>query len=67
LRRISLYLLVGWVPLVVWALVNRRAFEGVVTEPLLQHFAVHARFLVAVPLLLAAEPVAESIARRAIA
>jgi hypothetical protein len=66
-RRILLYLLVAWVPPVVWALANRRAFEGVVAEPLLQHFEVHARFLVAVPLLLAAEPLAESIARRIIA
>jgi hypothetical protein len=38
-----------------------------VAEPLLQHFGGHARFLVAVPLLLSAEPLAQSIARRIIA
>jgi hypothetical protein len=39
------------VPLVLWALLNRRAFDVVVGEPLLQHFGIHVRFLVAVPLL----------------
>jgi hypothetical protein len=66
IRRIALYVLVAWVPLLVWALVNRRAFEGIVAEPLLQHFAVHARFLIGIPLLLAAEPFAESIGRRTV-
>jgi hypothetical protein len=31
---------------------------------LLQHFGIHVRFLVAVPLLVAAEPFAEAIGRR---
>lgn len=61
-RRIAILVALTWAPLVIAALVNRRAFEG--TEPLLQHFGVHARFLIAIPLFLIAEPFAETVGRR---
>lgn len=61
-RRIAILVALTWVPLVIAALVNRRVFEG--PEPLLQHFGVHVRFLVAVPLFLIAEPFAETVWRR---
>ncbi len=48
----------------VWALLHHRAFRAAGVEPLLQHFGVHARFLIAVPLLLLAEPLAQNVARR---
>jgi hypothetical protein len=65
-RRIALFIAVGWLPLALWALLNRRVFEGAVAEPLLQHFGVHVRFLLAVPLFLLAEPLAEAIGGRAV-
>jgi hypothetical protein len=49
---------------VAWAIVHQRMFAGVAGEPLLQHFGVHVRCLVAIPLLIAAEAVAEAIAQR---
>lgn len=63
-RRVVVVVLVAWAPLVVWALLHRRAFKAAEVEPLLQHFGVHARFLIAIPLLLLAEPVAQAVARR---
>jgi hypothetical protein len=65
-RRIALFVAIGWLPLALWALLNRRVFEGAVAEPMLQHFGVHVRFLVAVPLFLLAEPLAEAIGRGAV-
>jgi hypothetical protein len=63
-RRVVVVVLVAWAPLVVWALLHRRAFTAADVEPLLRHFGVHARFLLAVPLLLLAEPLAQNVARR---
>jgi len=65
-RRIALFIALGWLPLALWAVLNRRIFEGAVAEPMLQHFGVHVRFLLAVPLFLLAEPLAEAIGRRAV-
>jgi hypothetical protein len=63
-RRVLCFMLLTWVPVMAWAIINGRVFAGVVTEPLLQHFGVHVRCLVAIPLLIAAEAVAEGISRR---
>jgi hypothetical protein len=63
-RRMIFFMLLTWVPIMVWALVNERMFVAAVSEPLLQHFGVHVRCLVAIPLLIAAEAVAEAISRR---
>src|SRR5262249_42103922 len=57
---------VTWVPLAVWALLSGRAFGRAVGESLLQHFGIHVRFLIAVPLLVAAEPFAEALGRRTV-
>jgi hypothetical protein len=61
-RRMAILIAITWLPLTLAALLNRRAFEG--TEPLLQHFGVHVRFLVAIPLFILAEPLAETLGRR---
>ena len=61
-RRIGILIALTWLPLAITALLNRRAFAG--TEPLLQHFGVHVRFLVAIPLFILAEPFAETVGRR---
>jgi hypothetical protein len=54
-RRAVFWALLAWLPIVLWALYVGRAMPGVPGEPLLAHFGVHARFLVAVPLLILAE------------
>jgi hypothetical protein len=65
-RRMIFFMLLTWVPIMVWATVNERVWAGVVAEPLLQHFGVHVRCLVAIPLFIAAEAVAEAIGQRLI-
>ena len=57
-RRAIFWTLLAWLPLAVWALLNGRALQGAVQEPLLAHFAVHARLLIAIPAFLAAEALA---------
>jgi hypothetical protein len=53
-RRIIAFVLITWVPLAVLSAVEGRAVGGV-HIPFLQNFSAHARFLVALPLLIAAE------------
>lgn len=55
LRRAVFWTAVGWLPIAVWALLTQRALPGDGPEPLLAHFGVHARLLVAVPVLILAE------------
>jgi len=50
-RRAIFFALVTWVPIVVWAALNRRLLESDSGEPLLSHFGIHVRCLVALPLL----------------
>src|SRR5215510_11167201 len=59
-RRAILAVLITWVPIVVAAAMANRLWPGAVPEPLLQHYGVHVRFLVAVPLLIADEVLAQS-------
>lgn len=54
-RRVLTIVAVAWLPVVVGAIVAGQAMEGGAADPLLRHFGVHARFLVAVPLLIFAE------------
>lgn len=63
-RRAVILALVTWAPMAIWALLNRRALPGVVAEPLLAHFALQARCLVAIPLLVLAEGVAHGVTTR---
>jgi hypothetical protein len=60
-RRAAIAVLVTWVPLVVAAAVADRLWPGTVGEPLLQHFGVHVRFLVAVPLFIIDDAVAHAV------
>ena len=57
-RRAVLAVLVTWAPLMIAAGVANRLWPGVVPEPLLHHYGVHVRFLVAVPLLIIDDAVA---------
>jgi hypothetical protein len=54
-RRIVLIPLFAWAPLLALAAVNGRAWGNAVAVPFLYDIFVHARFLVALPLLIAAE------------
>lgn len=59
-RRAVLFALVSWLPIAVWAAATGHALPGEGTEPLLQHFGVHVRCLVAIPLLILAQALAHN-------
>lgn len=63
-RRIAIAVALTWLPLVLWALWNHLLLPGTAAEPLLRHFGIHARFLVALPLFLASEGLVERSLRR---
>lgn len=63
-RRILIAVVLTWLPLMLWALWNHLLLPGVAEEPLLRHFGIHARFLVALPLFLASEAWVELTLRR---
>ena len=50
-----MFALVTWLPIALWAFYWKRAFPGEIAEPLLQHFGIHVRCLVAIPMLVVAE------------
>jgi hypothetical protein len=60
-RRAVFFALLTWLPLVAWALYMGRVLPGSVDEPLLMHFGVHVRFLLAVPALILGEAVAHRV------
>jgi hypothetical protein len=66
-RRAVFFALLAWLPLAVWAVAERRAFPGTVPEPLLQHFGIHVRCLLAIPLFIVAEGVVEGTLARQLA
>jgi hypothetical protein len=63
-RRALLLALVTWLPIAVWAVLASRAVAGTVQEPLLAHFGVHVRCLLAIPLFVIAEGVAHGVTSR---
>jgi hypothetical protein len=60
-RRTAILVAVVWLPIVIGAIVEKRLLPGDSPDPLLRHFGVHARMLVAIPLLIYAEAVMERI------
>jgi hypothetical protein len=60
-RRAVFFALLTWLPLVAWALYASRILPGSVDEPLLMHFGVHVRFLLAVPALILGEAMAHRV------
>ncbi|HET6304728.1 MAG TPA: hypothetical protein VFG80_08095 [Myxococcota bacterium] len=63
-RRALFFAALSWLPIAVWALLAGRAFPGATAEPLLQHFGVHVRCLVAIPLFILAEGVGHGLTTR---
>ena len=60
-RRAVFFSMLTWLPLVAWALYAGRILPGSVDEPLLVHFGVHVRFLLAVPALILGEAMAHRV------
>jgi len=54
-RRALFFALFCWLPIVIAALLAGRAFGGLADEPLLLHFAIHSRSLIAIPLFIVGE------------
>jgi len=63
-RRAVFWSLFAWLPIALWAWYAGRALPQEVNEPLLAHFGIHVRFLVAVPLLIFAEAPAHGVCMR---
>lgn len=66
-RRALFFALFTWLPIVIWAAIESRLLDHAIGEPLLAHYGVHVRCLVAIPLLILAEGVALRIARTLVA
>jgi len=66
-RRCLVFALITWLPMAIWALLWQRAFSGEIEEPLLRHFGVQVRCLVAIPLFLLAEAVGDLFPQRLVA
>jgi len=65
-RRAILLALITWLPMAVWAWSRHRFLSAEVGEPLLQHFGMHVRFLLALPLMIVAEAAVQMIMPRVI-
>ncbi len=66
LRRAVFFTVLTWLPLVIWAQIAGKAINHQIDEPLLRHFAVHARFLIAIPLMIIGEGLMHSTVSRLI-
>ncbi len=62
-RRAVILALFTWLPIAAWALFTGRMLRAETREPLLQHFGVHVRCLLAIPLLVLAEAALHRAAR----
>jgi len=60
-RRAIFFALLSWLPIAIWSWTAGRAISTEAGEPLLQHFGVHVRCLVAIPILILAQGLAHSI------
>jgi hypothetical protein len=63
-RRAAFWSLFAWLPIAISALIAGRALPPLANEPLLAHFGIHVRFLVAVPLFILAEGLAHGLTTR---
>jgi hypothetical protein len=55
LRRTFFFTILTWLPLVLWSQIEGSEIHSQINEPLLRHFGIHARFLVAIPLIIFGE------------
>lgn len=61
LRRAVFFALLTWLPIAIWTFWKGRIAAGGLDEPLLQHFGIHVRCLIAIPLLILAEGKANAV------
>jgi hypothetical protein len=54
-RRAIFFALLTWLPIALWALIRGRSIDAATGEPLLQHYGVHVRCLVAIPMFILGE------------
>jgi hypothetical protein len=64
-RRAIFFALLTWLPIAVWALVRGRFLDAATGESLLQHYGVHVRCLVAIPMFILGEITLHNAAARA--
>lgn len=60
-RRALFWTLLAWVPIVVWAVATGNLLPKPAGESLLQHFGIHVRCLVAIPLFIYAEGISHQL------
>jgi len=60
-RRAIFFALLSWLPIAIWSWTAGRAVSTAAGEPLFQHFGVHVRCLVAIPILILAQGLAHRI------
>jgi hypothetical protein len=58
-RRALIFAAITWLPLAVWAMVSGRGWNDTGDGTLVAHFGVHVRCLVAIPLFIVAEDIAQ--------
>jgi len=63
-RRAIFFALLTWLPLVVWAWMKHSLVDAESGEPLLAHFGIHVRCLVAIPLFILAEAMSHKVIGR---
>src|SRR5215510_6732601 len=63
-RRAVFFALFTWLPIAIWALVRGRFFDATAGEPLLQHYGVHVRCLVTIPMFILGEATLQTAALR---
>lgn len=63
-RRTIIFTLVAWLPLVLWAMATGHLFDSATGEPLMRHLSIHARFLIALPVLIYGERLDRSLMKR---
>jgi len=63
-RRAIFFALATWLPLAVWAAMKHRLLGAESGEPLLAHFGIHVRCLVAIPLFILAEAMTHQVIGR---
>jgi hypothetical protein len=63
-RRAVFFALLTWLPIAIWDALVRPAASAAGGEPLLQHFSVHVRCLLAIPLLILAQGLAHKTTTR---
>jgi hypothetical protein len=65
-RRAFFFTMLAWLPLALWNQIEGTGAHSHLNEPLLRHFGIHARFLVAIPLIIFGEGVMHGVVTKII-